>query len=43
MRLEGNNKLQPNLYMKDSTEILNYLVGTLGLGSDQADNLANNA
>lgn len=42
MRLEGNNKLQPNLHMKDSTEILNYLVGQLGLGSYQADEIIKN-
>lgn len=42
MRLEGNNKLQPNLHMKDQTEILNYLVGSLGLGSAQADEIIQN-
>jgi DNA polymerase III alpha subunit len=31
MRLEGNNKLQPNLYMKNRDEIEDYLMHTLGV------------
>jgi DNA-directed DNA polymerase III PolC len=31
MRLEGNNKLQPNYYMKDFTEMGQYLVDVLGI------------
>lgn len=39
MRTEGTNKLQPNLHMKDQTEITNYLVETLGLDTDHADRI----
>lgn len=34
MRLEGNNKLQPNLHMKTSDEICSYLYETLKLSED---------
>jgi DNA-directed DNA polymerase III PolC len=39
MRLEGNNKLQPSLHMKDDTEILNYLTEVMGLNSMRANML----
>lgn len=43
MRLEGNNKLQPNLHMKEAHEVLSYLTTILGELSDQAEQiLANN-
>ena len=35
MRLEGNNKLQPNLHMKAESEISDYLNTSLGLTSEQ--------
>ena len=35
MRLEGNNKLQPNLHMKAESEIGDYLNTSLGLTSEQ--------
>jgi len=34
MRLEGNNKLQPNFYMKSEEEIVKYLKETLNLADD---------
>lgn len=43
MRLEGNNKLQPNLHMKSDQEIFDYLVGTLNMPHFQAEDIfANN-
>jgi DNA polymerase III alpha subunit len=37
MRLEGNNKLQPNLHMKTRDEMLDYLCGPMGIGPAQAE------
>jgi DNA polymerase III alpha subunit len=36
MRLEGNDKLQPNLHMKDTKEVQEYLTGIMGLSADEA-------
>src|SRR5581483_10347959 len=35
MRLEGTNKLQPNLHMKDAEEISQYLIHTLGVSTTE--------
>lgn len=37
MRLEGNNKLQPNLHMKDVKEIGDYLTDVLGMLPEDAN------
>lgn len=37
MRLDGNNKLFPNLHMKDSKEITDYLTKTMKLSLEDAD------
>lgn len=42
MRLEGNNKLQPSLHMKDDEEIKNYLINVLGLTESEAKKIINN-
>lgn len=43
MRLEGNNKLQPNLHMKSEEEIIDYLTESLGIPVEEAVELiANN-
>jgi DNA polymerase III alpha subunit len=42
MKLEGNNKLQPNLYMKDFVEMGRYLVDVLGIDELQASVYLNN-
>lgn len=39
MRLEGNNKLFPNLHMKTQEEIESYLTGTLGLSKNRVDQI----
>lgn len=36
MRLEGNNKLQPNFYMKSEEEVVHYLVNNLGMSNEDA-------
>lgn len=36
MRLEGNNKLQPNLHMKTEQEIIDYVVNVLGRKEEYA-------
>lgn len=42
MRLEGNNKLQPNLHMKTEEEIMDYLMNSLGLTGGMALNIIQN-
>ena len=42
MRLEGNNKLQPNLHMKSEEEISDYLATSLGLGPVQVAGIIEN-
>lgn len=42
MRLEGNNKLQPNLHMKDVQEIGDYLVQVMGFNPADVDNITSN-
>lgn len=39
MRLEGNDKLQPNLHMKTQEEIIEYLKFTLKLSADSASEM----
>lgn len=36
MRLEGNDKLQPDLHMKSEDEILSYLTKTMGISLEEA-------
>lgn len=42
MRLEGNNKLQPNLHMKNQVEIEDYLTDILGMNTLQAHTVMSN-
>lgn len=42
MRLEGNDKLQPNLHMKTTQEIGDYLVGVMGFNPADVDNICDN-
>ena len=42
MRLEGANKLQPNLHMKTNDEVLAYLTGVMGLTSVTANEIVAN-
>jgi DNA polymerase III alpha subunit/intein/homing endonuclease len=42
MRLEGNNKLQPNLHMKDSAEVIEYLTNIMKMGAAEAMQIVNN-
>lgn len=42
MRLEGNNKLQPNLHMKTETEVIDYLVGVMGFPVEKAQSIIEN-
>jgi DNA-directed DNA polymerase III PolC len=42
MRLEGNNKLQPNLHMKSTHEIQDYLCNTLGMQLVEVDAIFSN-
>lgn len=42
MRLEGNNKLQPNLHMKTQDEIVDYLCGVMIIGPAQAESIVAN-
>lgn len=42
MRLEGNNKLQPNLHMKANDEILQYLTQNMGFSAEKAQNIVQN-
>lgn len=39
MRLEGNNKLQPNLHMKDRTEIGMYLTMLMGMSEPEVEKI----
>jgi DNA-directed DNA polymerase III PolC len=39
MRLEGNDKLQPNLHMKTKEEIVDYLVNVMGMAAFNAESL----
>lgn len=42
MRLEGNNKLQPNLHMKTEDEILTYLTTNMAFAPDKAKAIVEN-
>jgi DNA polymerase III alpha subunit len=42
MRLEGNDKLQPNLYMKNEEEILAYLTTIMGIPLEEAQSYLKN-
>lgn len=42
MRLEGNNKLQPNLHMKTEQEVMDYLTGVLGRSPEVAKTIIEN-
>lgn len=39
MRLEGNNKLHPNLHMKSSDEILSYLKDKMGITDSESEEI----
>jgi DNA-directed DNA polymerase III PolC len=42
MRLEGNNKLQPNLHMKTEEEVLSYLTEKMAFPLEKAQNIIEN-
>lgn len=42
MRLEGNNKLQPNLHMKTEDEVMNYLTQNMQFGPEKAKSIIEN-
>lgn len=42
MRLEGNNKLQPNLHMKSEEEVRHYLIFTMGFTPEMCQTIVEN-
>lgn len=42
MRLEGNNKLQPNLHMKTEEEVIAYLTNSMGFSPEKAKTIVDN-
>jgi DNA-directed DNA polymerase III PolC len=42
MRLEGNNKLQPNLHMKTEDEVMSYLTTNMGFPAEKAKSIIEN-